>query len=68
MKVKLFGLFNHLLSNMFRQYDESQNISLIFSTFKVSINETQYTFYVNYFIICDVNFLFLTYYINKYTV
>ncbi len=23
MKVKLFGLFNHLLSNMFRQYDES---------------------------------------------
>jgi hypothetical protein len=25
MKVKLFGLFNRLLSNMFRQYDESHH-------------------------------------------
>ncbi len=25
MKVKLFGLFNHLLSNMLRQYDESHH-------------------------------------------
>jgi len=38
MKVKQFGLFNHLLSSMFRQYAKSHHHALLNSSLKTIID------------------------------